>query len=88
MPDIAPGSLSEQQRSVFDLITSGPQAQVVGPFPVWLQSPELARRARSLSEFLRFQSSPSKRLSEIVILITGRHWRAGFETHGHSSRGR
>ena len=54
MPDITPESLSEEQRSVFDLIISGPHAWVVGPFPAWLQSPELARRARFLSEFLRF----------------------------------
>lgn len=90
-PDITPESLSEEQRSVFDLVTSGPHAQVVGPFPAWLQSPELARRARSLNEFLcsqSSQSSPSKRLSEIAILITGRHWRAEFEYYAHAELAR
>lgn len=88
MPEITRKSLSEAQRAVFDRISSGPHARVIGPFPAWLQSPELARRARDLSEFLRFQSSPSKRLAEIAILITGRHWRAEFEFYAHAELAR
>ncbi len=88
MPDANPETLSKEQRDVFDQITSGPHARVVGPFPAWLQSPELARRVRSLSEFLRFQSSPPKRLAEIAILITGRHWRAEFEYYAHAELAR
>jgi len=88
MPDVSPENLSEQQRDVFDQIISGPHARVVGPYPAWLQSPELARRVRSLSEFLRFQSSPPKRLAEIAILITGRYWRAEFEYYAHAELAR
>lgn len=88
MPDINADSLSEEQRAVFEMIKSGPHARVIGPFPAWLQSPELARRARSLSEFLRFQSSPSKRHAEIAILVTGRHWRADFEFYAHAELAR
>ncbi len=88
MPDTNPESLSEDQRAVVDLITSGPHGKVVGPYPAWLQSPELARRTRSLSEYLRFQSTPSKRLAEIAILITGRHWRAEFEYYAHAELAR
>ncbi len=88
MPDVSRESLSEAQRVVFDLIASGPHAKVIGPFPAWLQSPELARRARSLSEFLRFQSSPSKRLAEIAILVTGRHWKSEFEFYAHAELAR
>lgn len=88
IPEINRESLNKEQQSVFDLIASGPHARVIGPFPAWLQSPELARRARSLSEFLRFQSSPSKRHAEIAILITGRHWRAEFEFYAHAELAR
>jgi len=88
MPDTNPESLSEEQRAVVDLITSGPHGKVVGPYPAWLHSPELARRTRSLSEYLRFQSTPSKRLAEIAILITGRHWRAEFEYYAHAQLAR
>lgn len=88
IPELDSESLSEQQRAVVDLITSGPHARVIGPYPAWLQSPELAKRARSLSEYLRFQSTPSKRLAEIAILITGRHWKAEFEFYAHAELAR
>ena len=88
IPEVTRGSLNDAQRAVFDKITSGPHAKVIGPFPAWLQSSELARRARELSEFLRFQSSPSKRHAEIAILITGRHWRAEFEFYAHAELAR
>jgi 4-carboxymuconolactone decarboxylase len=88
IPELNSESLSEQQRAVVDLITSGPHARVIGPYPAWLQSPELAKRARSLSEYLRFQSTPSKRLAEIAILITGRHWNAEFEFYAHAELAR
>ncbi len=88
MPAATRENLTEEQREVFDQIVSGPHARVVGPFPAWLQSPELARRVRSLSEFLRFQSSPPRRLAEIAILVTGRHWRAEFEYYAHAKLAR
>ena len=88
MPDVSPENLSEEQRNVVEEIVSGPHAKVVGPYPAWLQSPELARRARSLSEFLRFQSSPPKRLAELAILITGQYWKAEFEIYAHAELAR
>ena len=88
LPDTSREALSTEQREVFDEITDGPHARVIGPYPAWLQSPELARRARSLSEFLRFQSSPPKRLTEIAVLITGQHWKAEFEFYAHAELAR
>ena len=76
------------QKEVVDLLTSGPHQRVVGPYPVWLQSPDLAKRARALSEYLRFQSAPSKRHAEIAILVTGRYWRAEFEFYAHAELAR
>ena len=88
IPDLTPDSLTEAQKEVVDLITSGPHQRVMGPYPAWLQSPELAKRTRSLSEYLRFQSKPSKRLAEIAILITGQHWKAEFEFYAHAQLAR
>jgi 4-carboxymuconolactone decarboxylase len=45
-----------------------------GPWAVILRSPEMINRARSLSDYLRFNSSLPPRLSEFVILITAREW--------------
>ncbi len=88
IPELKPESMTDAQKEVVELITSGPHRQVMGPYPAWLQSPELAKRARSLSEYLRFQSTPSKRLAEIAILITGRHWKADFEFYAHAQLAR
>lgn len=84
IPDLPPEALSDAQRAVREEIVSGPHGHIVGPYPAWLQSPELARRARGLSEFIRFQSSLPKRLLEIAILVTGRHWSAEFEFFAHA----
>lgn len=88
IPKLTAETMSDAQREVVELITSGPHQQVMGPYPAWLQSPELAKRTRSLSEYLRFKSTPSKRLAEIAILITGRHWKAEFEFYAHAQLAR
>jgi 4-carboxymuconolactone decarboxylase len=88
IPELKAETMSDAQKKVVNLITSGPHQQVMGPYPAWLQSPELAKRTRSLSEYLRFQSKPSKRLAEIAILITGQHWKAEFEFYAHAQLAR
>jgi 4-carboxymuconolactone decarboxylase len=88
LPDLPASAMSAEQRAVAEEIVSGPHGRIVGPYHAWLQSPELARRARALSEFIRFQSSLPRRLSELAILVTGRHWKAEFEFWAHARLGR
>src|SRR5919106_6444037 len=54
-----------------------------GPWAVILRSPEMVNRARSLSDYLRFNSSLPPRLSELVILITAREWAQQYEWNAH-----
>lgn len=54
-----------------------------GPWAVILRSPEMVNRARSLSDYLRFNSSLPPRLSEFVILITAREWTQQYEWNAH-----
>jgi 4-carboxymuconolactone decarboxylase len=84
IPELAPDAMSAEQRAAADEIAAGPHGHVVGPYHAWLQSPELARRARALSEYIRFRASLPKRLSELAILVTGRHWKAEFEFWAHA----
>jgi 4-carboxymuconolactone decarboxylase len=79
--DIA--SLTAAQRHVYDQIATGPRGAVTGPLCVWLRSPELASRAQSLGEYCRYNTSLSKRLSELAIMITAAHWRALYEWEAH-----
>ena len=88
IPELRPDTMSPAQKAVADEIVSGPHARIIGPYNAWLQSPELARRARILSEFIRFKSSLPQRFSEIAILIAGRYWKAEFEYYAHSALAR
>lgn len=88
IPELQTDSMTPEQRTVADEIISGPHGRIVGPYNAWLNSPEFARRARSLSEFVRFKSSLPNNLSELAILITGRHWKAEFEFYAHRILGR
>ena len=88
LPELTPETLTDEQKEVVHLITSGPHGSVMGPYPAWLHSPELAKRARSLSEYIRFNSTPPNRLTEIAILVTGRHWKAEFEFYAHAKLAR
>lgn len=54
-----------------------------GPWHAILRSPEMLNPARSLSDYLRFNSSLPPRLSEFVILITAREWSAQYEWYAH-----
>src|SRR3546814_11142248 len=49
-----------------------------------LRSPELAKRAAHLGEFLRFSTSLPPRLSELAILVTARAWTAQYEWYAHA----
>jgi 4-carboxymuconolactone decarboxylase len=84
---LAPLDLAEltpEQRSVADAILSGPRGGLRGPFEPWLRSPTLADRAQKLGEYCRFGNSLDKDLSELAILLTGKHFRAQFEFWAHA----
>jgi len=77
-----PETMSTAQRAVHDDVTAR-RGRVPAPTALWLTSPELARRAERLGEFARYQTSLPKRLSELAILVTARHWTSHYEWHAH-----
>ncbi|MBL8674883.1 MAG: carboxymuconolactone decarboxylase family protein [Rhodospirillales bacterium] len=80
--DIA--KLTPDQRKVADAIIGGPRGGLRGPFEPWLRSPDLADRAQKLGEYCRFNNSLPKDLSELGILLVGRHFKAQFEFYAHA----
>lgn len=84
LPDLDETKLTDAQRRVHDAIVAGPRGRVEGPLKVWLLSPGLAERAQGLGAFCRYGTSLPPRLSELAIIVTGAHWRAGFEWHVHA----
>jgi 4-carboxymuconolactone decarboxylase len=82
LPDLA--SLSKEQKEVADAVAAGPRGEVRGPVRVWLYSPELAARAQKLGEFLRWNTVLEQRISELVILVTARHYDCDYIWFNHA----
>lgn len=86
MPRISPlipEELTGEQRDAYEAIASGPRKGVRGPLAVWLHRPKLASCAQELGRYCRYDSSVPPRLSELVVLLMGRHWLAEYEWAAH-----
>lgn len=84
MPELIPDAMSEDQQAVAEEIISGPHGRIAGPFLAWLNSPQIASRARALSAYLRFDSTMPRRLSELAILASVGHWKVELEFSIHA----
>lgn len=82
-PDVAPGTMSPEQKSMYDAIMSGPRHSMEGPFNAWLRSPVLGTRLQAVGEYLRFNTTVPRKLNEFAILITAVEWSSGFEWYAH-----
>jgi 4-carboxymuconolactone decarboxylase len=77
---------SDQKAAVADAV-AGIRGRVPAPMVAWLQNPELASRAQKLGELLRYRTSLEPRLSELAILVCGRHWTSHHEWTAHKREG-
>jgi 4-carboxymuconolactone decarboxylase len=75
--------LEGRQAEVFDAILAGPRAAVLAPHHLLLRSPELADHSQKMGAFLRYGTRLGPRLSELVILLTARHWCCAYEWDHH-----
>src|SRR5437588_9133736 len=74
------------QKAMIANLLAGPRGArtgLAGPFNALLRSPELGDRLQKVGEYIRFHSSLPKRLTELAILMTARHWTSQFEWHAH-----
>jgi 4-carboxymuconolactone decarboxylase len=82
LPEIPESQLTEAQKAAVAEFTEV-RSNVSGPWQVILRSPGMLNPARSLSDYLRFNSSLPPRLSEFVIIITAREWTSPYEWSAH-----
>ncbi len=75
--------MTPEQREVIAEVVAGRRGKVPAPVIGWLANPELARRAQKLGELLRFETSLEPALSELAILVCGRHWTSHYEWTAH-----
>jgi 4-carboxymuconolactone decarboxylase len=82
MPPLPTEELTEQQaQALADFVAA--RGQPTGPWNVLLRSPELMKRTRGLSDYLRFESVLPGYLRELVILMTARQWGQSYEWNAH-----
>ncbi|MFZ1990352.1 MAG: carboxymuconolactone decarboxylase family protein [Alphaproteobacteria bacterium] len=84
LPTIPEAEWNAAQRAAADEMKAGPRGHFGGPWPPFLYSPELLRRAQHLGAFIRYDSKIDRRLREFAMCITARHWRNGLEWSVHS----
>jgi 4-carboxymuconolactone decarboxylase len=82
MPSLPKEQLTAEQTQALAEFAAA-RGQPTGPWIVLLRSPELMKRTRGLSDYLRFESVLPGYLRELVILMTARQWGQNYEWNAH-----
>ena len=75
--------MTPEQKKMTENILSGERTSMGGPFNVLLRSPEMGDLAQEFGAQMRFHSSLPRKLNEMAIIITARHWTAQYEWNAH-----
>jgi 4-carboxymuconolactone decarboxylase len=78
--------MSALQLEVYKRKMVGPWADLRGPFNALMRSPLMADKALELGNHIRHGNSLSDALTELAILVVGRHWTAQYEWWAHYKR--
>jgi len=62
--------------------------QFGGPFDPWIRSPEVALHALRVGNYIWERTSVGRRIVELAIIVTGRHWRSNVEWVAHARMAR
>lgn len=84
-----PSEMTPEQLSLRDsILSSRPTTGLSGPFGPWLAIPAIATPAQQLGQAVRYNTSLSKRESELVILLTGAKYESVTEFDIHTEEAR
>jgi len=75
--------MTPEQKTMFEHLLAGERRGAGGPFNVLLRSPEMGDLAQQFGASMRFHSSLPRKLNEMAIIITARHWTAQYEWNAH-----
>jgi 4-carboxymuconolactone decarboxylase len=76
--------MTPAQRTMIEHVMSGPRGgSVEGPFNVQLRSPEMGDLGQQFGAATRFATTVPRKLYELAIILTARHWTAQFEWYAH-----
>lgn len=83
MPPIPMDKMTDAQKKAAEELVAGPRGALGGPFVPLLRSPEFMSRLQKMGEYLRFENSLGRKLTEFVILLTARQWTQQYEYDAH-----
>lgn len=79
--------MTPEQSAVCAETVAGRRGKVPAPMIAWLRNPEFARRGQKLGELLRYETTLEPQLTELAILVCGRHWTSHHEWQAHKKMG-
>ena len=88
IPPVTRERVREDLRSIFDEVSSGPGGVGTGPMSVLKYSPEMARRAMPLFQYVRNESILPQRVRELAMLTTARATDCPYIWNAHAALGR
>ena len=89
LPFVARDMVPEEFRAAFDQLTAETGGTITtGPGSITLNSPEMALRRASLTSYLRFESTFSKRIQELAIITTARAMDCQYVWNAHAPAAR
>ena len=74
--------MTPAQKTMIEHLLASPRAGAEGPFNVLLRSPEMGDLGQQFGA-ARFSTPVPRRLWELAILVTARHWTSQFEWYAH-----
>jgi 4-carboxymuconolactone decarboxylase len=75
--------MNPAQKTMLENLVKGERRGAGGPFNVLLRSPEMGDLAQQFGASMRFHSSMPRKLNEMAIIITARHWTSQYEWYAH-----
>src|SRR5262245_57151968 len=75
--------MTPAQKTMIEHVLAGPRGSTDGPFNVQLRSPEMGDLGQQFGAATRFATTVPRKLYELAIIITARHWTAQFEWSAH-----
>lgn len=75
--------LTPAQKTLVNDLLAGSRTSLDGPFNAYLRSPDMGNIAQKLGEYVRFRTSLPRKLNEMTIILTARHWSAQYEWAAH-----
>jgi 4-carboxymuconolactone decarboxylase len=76
--------MTPAQKTMIEHLLAGPRGgSTEGPFNVQLRSPEMGDLGQQFGAATRFATTVPRKLYELAIIVTARHWTSQFEWAAH-----